>query len=112
MINLFFAIPYSIGGAIAMAVVEPLLWIPALIVGRNSPAQCRFWFELPVVMIAAFFLGWRENGYASMIGLDATVEAIQFIRPALAAILVAMLANLLWRSVRRLSAVYRSRLID
>lgn len=112
MIDLSFAIPYSIGGAIVMAVVEPLLWVPALIVGRNSPAQRRFWFELPLVMIAAFFIGWRENGYASMSGLDATVEAIQFIRPALAAILVAILANLLWRGVRRLSAVYRSRSIE
>jgi hypothetical protein len=97
-----FAIFYSLGGAVAMPFVEPLIWVPALVIGRNSPRCTRFWCELPIGMITAFFIGWHENGFASMASLDSTVKSIQFIRPAIAVLLSSLLASLLWTAVRGL----------
>ena len=40
MINPSFAFWYSFGGAVVMLpVVEPLLWLPALVISRNTPSK-------------------------------------------------------------------------
>lgn len=109
MIDLSFAFWYSFGGAVMMPFVEPLLWLPALIIGRNPPSKCRFWFEMPCGIAFAFFIGWHENGFASMAGLDATVQLIQFVRPALAAVFSALTARLLWKAANAVMSAYRAR---
>jgi len=104
-----FAVFYSLGGAVVMPFVEPLIWVPALVIRRNSPRRPRFWAELPIGMITAFFIGWRENSFASMASLDSTVKSIQFIRPALAVLLASLLASLVWMVVRDLVTKFKAR---
>ncbi|WP_267382306.1 MULTISPECIES: hypothetical protein [unclassified Sphingomonas] len=109
MIDPSFAFWYSFGGAVVMPFVEPLLWLPALVISRTTPSKRRFWLEMPCSIAFAFFVGWHENGFASMAGLDATVKLIQFARPALAAIFCALAARLLWKGASAIMATYRAR---
>ena len=109
MIDPSFAFWYSFGGAVVMPFVEPLLWLPALVISRNTPSKRWFWLEMPFGIAFAFFVGWHENGFASMAGLDATVKLIQFVRPALAAIFSALAARLVWKGVSAITSAYRAR---
>jgi hypothetical protein len=104
-----FAFWYSLGGAVMMPFVEPFLWLPALVIGRNSPRKCRFWLEVPIGIAFAFFIEWHESGFASMASLDATVKLIQFVRPALAAIFSTLVARLFWKWAGAILKAYRSR---
>lgn len=104
-----FAFWYSLGGGVVMPFVEPILWLPAFIIGRNSPATRRFWLELPIGITIAFFIGWRENGFESMANLGVTVELVQFFRPAFAAFLPAVIACLVWKGATAIVSVVRAR---
>jgi hypothetical protein len=104
-----FAFWYSFGGAVVMPFVEPLLWLPALAISRNTPSKRRFWLEMPFGIAFAFFVGWHKNGFASMADLDATVKIIQFARPALAAIFSALAARLLWKGASGIMSAFGAR---
>lgn len=105
MIDLSFAFWYSLGGAVMMPFVEPLLWLPAFVIGRNTPSRRKFWLEMPIGIAFAFLIEWHENGFASMANLDATVMLIQFVRPALAAIFSTSVVRLFWKGA---SAIWGS----
>jgi hypothetical protein len=92
-----FVFCYSLGGGLVMPFFDPLIWVPALIIGRISPKRLRFWMELPFGSASAFFIGWYENGFASMARLSGTVQAIQFVRPAFAIMFASLAASAIWK---------------
>jgi hypothetical protein len=102
MIDYSFVLFYSLGGAVVWPFLEPVVWIPAIIIGRNSPRRLRFWFELLPGFAFAFLVGWGENHFASMVGLDGNVVVIQFLRPCFAELLATLAACGAWEIARHL----------
>jgi hypothetical protein len=106
-----FAVFYSLGGAVMMIFLEPLIWLPALVIGRSNFKSLTFLLEGIVGVGLAIIIGWYENSFASMTELSPTVFAIQIIRPALAELLAIFIAHYLWVLGRNIRSKYFARKI-